>query len=312
MFLTLHKSAENLTGRRFSRLVVVGPVERRPVGRKGHLRLFWLCQCDCGLQTRLEKSKLTGGWTKSCGCLHRDTRKTCNLRHGHGRAGAARTAEYRIWSTIKTRCTNPKRKDFDHYGGRGIKLCERWAAFENFYADMGPRPTPRHTVERRDRNANYEPDNCRWATWEEQANNTSRSRLITAMGRTLTPSQWEGEVGISAKTIRSRLGYGWSEEDAVTVPVKLHDRVRKSSTEYARRRRSAEERATPAWLADYQVFEMDLIRNEAKRAGMTVDHIVPLRGASAWGLNVPWNLQLMPADENRRKSNRYITKGHRI
>jgi hypothetical protein len=118
------------------------------------------------------------------------------------------------------RCRNPKVAFFKHYGGRGISVCERWQTFENFYADMGPMPTARHTVERKDTNGNYEPSNCRWATRREQARNTRTNRRVTFDGKTLCVAEWAEQTGLPAHTIAERLRAGWSVHDALTKPTR--------------------------------------------------------------------------------------------
>jgi hypothetical protein len=113
---------------------------------------------------------LKRGWTQSCGCLQKDRAKD-NAKHG--KTGSP---EYHAWSAMIQRCTNPKTKQYKDYGGRGIRVCQKWkCSFESFYADMGPRPSKAHSIDRKDNDGNYEPGNCRWATEREQKMNTRQN-----------------------------------------------------------------------------------------------------------------------------------------
>jgi hypothetical protein len=108
------------------------------------------------------------------------------------------------------------------YGARGIKVCDRWLdSFENFYADMGDRPSSKHSLDRIDNDGNYEPDNCQWAIAKVQCNNKSDNRLITALGKTMTLTQWGDETGLHIETIRYRLKHGWSPDKTMTTPLKV-------------------------------------------------------------------------------------------
>lgn len=126
-------------------------------------------------------------------------------RNSQYRHGWSRTPEYQCWRGMKKRCGN---HDDANYGGRGIRVCARWQTFENFMADMGPRPSAAHSIDRIDNNGNYEPGNCRWATKLEQSQNTRVVRLITHNGRTLPVRAWARELGIDHKTVRERLARG--------------------------------------------------------------------------------------------------------
>lgn len=122
---------------------------------------------------------------------------------------------------MKNRCSNPKVWNYNKYGGRGIHVCDRWLhSFENFFADMGPRPSSRHSIERENRNGNYEPDNCHWALPTEQAANRSNERLLTVGGERLSLTTWAHRLGANHTTILARLKSGWSVERAVTEPVR--------------------------------------------------------------------------------------------
>lgn len=127
---------------------------------------------------------------------------------------------YKKWCAIKTRCFNPNCKDYHHYGGRGIVICEEWRnSFAAFLRDMGERPTMQHTIERIDNSKGYEPGNCRWATRAEQTENTRQTRLITFCGVTLSLAKWAKRIGVSSGTLKSRIDdLGWSIERALTTP----------------------------------------------------------------------------------------------
>lgn len=133
-----------------------------------------------------------------------------------------RSAEYRTWQALRNRCENPNDTKYHLYGGHGIKVCERWReSFANFYADMGPKPSPRHSVERRDGNGPYSPENCYWATYKQQNRNTSRNRMITFRGETLSLAEWAERTGIGYAALTHRvMRAGWSVERALTTPVK--------------------------------------------------------------------------------------------
>lgn len=152
------------------------------------------CRCSCGLEKLVRKCHLVNGDSRSCGCW----------QHGH-----SKSLTYVAWQGMKQRCSNPRTRFFKRYGGRGIKVCERWiVSFENFLSDMGERPSGL-TLDRRDNNGDYCKDNCRWATDFEQQSNTSRTRTITCNGETHHLSEWARIVGISANRILWRLERGW-------------------------------------------------------------------------------------------------------
>jgi hypothetical protein len=120
---------------------------------------------------------------------------------------------------MRTRCTNPRFVDWGLYGGRGITICKRWDSFAAFFADMGPKPSPRHSLDRIDCDGNYEPSNCRWATPKEQARNWKhRNRVLTLGGESLPLSAWAERLGWKRELIRDRLATGWSVESALTIP----------------------------------------------------------------------------------------------
>lgn len=196
-------------GNRFGRLIVTA----RAATTGGHRR--WQCRCDCGNSGIYRESHLLSGATRSCRCLARETTgqrvRTHGLRH---------TREYGIWKTMKNRCHSASVKSYAGYGGRGIRVCDRWReSFTAFYADMGPRPSPLHSIDRIDNDGPYSPENCRWATKTMQVHNSSKIRHITAYGQTLPLVEWSRRTGLNARTISARIRSGWSAERAVTTPT---------------------------------------------------------------------------------------------
>jgi hypothetical protein len=208
--MILHENArlrpkDLVPGLRFGRLVTF-----REDGRLGG-SVAWICQCDCGTSHRTRGYQLTGGMIFSCGCLRREKAST---------HGMSRTPEYAAWIGIRNRCYNPNIDSYPNYGGRGISVCERWInSFENFYSDMGPRPSEGHSIDRMDANGNYEPSNCRWATLTEQNRNLRRNHRITVGGVTLCVAAWAERTGISAGTIHRRMRYGWCPTKCVLLPT---------------------------------------------------------------------------------------------
>ena len=159
----------DLTDKRFCRLIVVEKTDRRS-GSNGSI--VWKCKCDCGKETFVSSDNLRSGNTTSCGCLQKERASETKTIHRQ-----SYSSEYRAWQNMKARCYNPNNKYYKNYGERGIEVCDRWKdSFENFFEDMGPKPSSKHSIDRIDVNGNYEPENCKWSTDQEQARNKRNQR----------------------------------------------------------------------------------------------------------------------------------------
>jgi hypothetical protein len=157
-----------------------------PAGRNHRGVLTWNCRCDCGTDRVVLQQTLLNGTSVCCGCTTR-YKPGHNERVSHGNTVGGYTPEYRAWLHMRGRCYNPNVNRFENHGGRGIKVCDRWnESFEAFLADMGPRPSPTHSIDRYpDNDGNYEPGNCRWATPREQQGNKRTNVFVILNGQTL-------------------------------------------------------------------------------------------------------------------------------
>lgn len=210
----------NLQNKKFERLTVKS-FFHRDSANKAH----WICKCECGKETIVQGYNLTSGHTKSCGCAHTDMLIERNSIHGKSKRAKWHPL-YTKWAGILRRCTNQNERAYKNYGGRGIKCL--WKDFDSFYEDMvksfdfhvkeyGLKNT---TLDRIDNNGHYCKENCRWATWREQRNNTRNTTYLEYRGENKAISVLADEIGISYRTLRSRLDSGWSTEKALTTPVK--------------------------------------------------------------------------------------------
>jgi hypothetical protein len=206
-----------IIGKRYGRLVVIGFAcyrgKRKMVSTK----------CDCGKEKNIDYSALKSGATQSCGCLALETLaagREKRKKHGQGIKGN-QTRLFRVWCAIIARCSNPNNQAYKNYGGRGIKVCERWSSengFSNFFEDMGERPSENHSIDRIDNDNGYSPENCKWATRSEQLNNKRNNHRISVNGEEMTITQAANKYNKSFRLIKSRINLGWSILDAVNTP----------------------------------------------------------------------------------------------
>jgi hypothetical protein len=166
-------------------------------------------------------------------------RELLELAAKRERHGMNKTPEHRAWVHMRQRCNNPKKREYKHYGGRGISVCERWEMlFIAFFEDVGPKPSPQHSLDRIDVNGNYEPGNVRWATQKEQINNTRVVKLVTINGKTQSQAAWAREMRLSAGQITARIKSGWGIEEAILTPSipgqKRHMNVKRDYSTYKR------------------------------------------------------------------------------
>ena len=207
----------DLTGHTYNLLTVVEEASKSLGGR-----VHWVCRCACGITVTVASNNLRNGHTKSCGC-HKSA-KWAEIITTHG-LSRKHPDEYKIWKGMRSRCYDTGYKNYDRYGGRGVTIDGTWEDFDVFFKDMGPRPGPGYSVERKDNDGPYAPGNCMWATRKVQANNRSSNCIVYAFGEKLTLSQavqkYSSPLGIKYATVQARLARGWSMEDALTAPVKM-------------------------------------------------------------------------------------------
>ncbi len=183
---------------------------------------MWSCTCDCGTSGHIVQGyNLTSGHVKSCGCHRREVMSAVASRHNptHQQSGSP---TYFSWQSMIQRCNNVNHIYFGNYGGRGVRVCGRWqgeGGFINFLADMGPRPSAKHSIDRfPDNDGDYEPGNCRWATGGQQNRNRRNNRFIEAFGERRLMCEWSELSGIRASCIWQRLKRGMAPEAALSMP----------------------------------------------------------------------------------------------
>jgi len=202
-------------GLRISHVIILGSFKKR---KSKTIRTYFRCKCDCGKIFLAQKWNLLRGYSiKSCGCKTREIISFSSRKHG-----MSATSEYRIYFAMKKRCLDPSAVGYPRYGGRGITICDEWIkSFENFYADMGPRPSLRHSLERLDNELGYSKENCKWATATEQNNNKRSNRKYTYQDELITVAQIAKRIGMSYHKLWARLRAGWSLENAISAnPIK--------------------------------------------------------------------------------------------
>jgi len=203
----------DLTGQRFGKWTVLGKAVSPPGYEHQN---FWHCRCECGTEAARKGGQLRyaekRGVRQSC--------QRCGAIDAQTTHGKSKTPEYKVWASMLDRCRNPAHKAYARYGGRGIVVCPQWENFEVFIADMGRRPSDRHSLDRIDNNGPYSPNNCRWATQRTQARNQERNIRLTHNGKTQTVMCWAEETGLSHALILRRIqALGWGVAEALDTPA---------------------------------------------------------------------------------------------
>lgn len=207
----MSKKMLDISGNKFGELIAIQFHSRGILNRPK-----WLCKCSCGNEKVVYYSFLMSGHTKSCGCLKRINTVRANVVHGQSRNDGT-TSEYAAWQGMKTRCYNKNSKHYKDYGGRGISICDRWLqSFENFFEDMGKRPSNKHSLDRFPNNdGNYEPSNCRWATKMQQAANCRSNHWVEYNGEKMIVADWARKFNTTDNRILERIKNGLPLEGRV-------------------------------------------------------------------------------------------------
>lgn len=212
----------DLTNKVFGAWTVLKFSESRPIGGKGAVKPFWLCRCACGTKREVEGASLRHGLSVSCGCEKGPAIARARTKHGHT---TPISPTYWTWQAMRARVKGTNEDGRRYYKGKGIKVCERWKSFVNFLSDMGERPEGKTLDRFPNKNGNYEPGNCRWATVKQQANNTNSNVFIVHAGKCQTISQWSDELGISSSTISRRVLLGETDPKKIfALPKKYGSR----------------------------------------------------------------------------------------
>lgn len=208
------RRAIDLTGRRFGFLTVLSRAGTRRT--KSARMALWRCRCDCGQEVIAWSCRLRNGKRKACGVAGHHWRAT----KGKGITKLNRS-EYMSWTKMWYRCRGKEPKHERNYKSRGIKVCDRWKSFAAFFEDMGPKPTPRHTIDRYpNNNGDYEPNNCRWATSKEQTRNMRHNVVVEYQGEKMLLLDVVEKLGLDRGIVYGRIKNGWSLADALSIPVR--------------------------------------------------------------------------------------------
>jgi len=241
---------KDLTGQRFGKWTVIGFAEMR----KRHS--YWLCRCDCGTEREIQRNAVYS--LQSCGCDKPSEARPVRAARSKGRHPKLRISGSAHWSWVamRQRCTNPNHKNWKHYGGRGIRICERWNSYAAFLEDMGARPVGKTLDRYPNPDGNYEPGNCRWATPTEQARNMRRNLRLTLNGVRLTAVEWEELREFPDGTLHRRKRAGWSDERALSTPSRKMKQVARCASH------------GPLTLGDKTLSLSEIARRSGKSRGL--------------------------------------------
>ena len=218
-FIPIPTFVKDCTGQRFGRLVVLGLIrmETRGSGARSKRVPVFLAQCDCGNTKEAFSRNMKGGITHSCGCLQKEARVQSGKSTATHRM--TKTPEYMAWRSMKTRCYRPANRNFIQYGGRGITVCDAWRdSFAAFYADLGPRPSSRHSLDRIDCNGHYEPGNCRWTTIDIQNTNRNSTVFVDYEGESISLAEAARRLGMSRSAFGDRHRAGLRGDELFAKP----------------------------------------------------------------------------------------------